>query len=261
MNEFEIFQNAKRYINLNEFNHALTELLKIPKESETMTIIHMKILCWFMLDLFENVIEIFYSKKKIIMNFIEDDNNIELRKILACCFWEIGFKKKAKFLFNEISDNYEISTFQNEFLSENNNKNYNKNYNKNDNKNYDKNYDKNYFYFDENKLKITNVFFDVVDNLIQNDLNSVNNNNKNEIINKSNNEKIEDDVTLILCEDLLNNKENYDNEEIEMYCKEIFELEDKYLLFIDKYLEKQSEEENSKIENEIKKTKKKMKKI
>ena len=63
MNEFEIFQNAKRYINLNEFNHALTELLKIPKESETMTIIHMKILCWFMLDLFENVIEIFYSKK------------------------------------------------------------------------------------------------------------------------------------------------------------------------------------------------------
>ena len=131
MNEFDIFQNAKRYINLNEFNHALNELLKIPKESETMTIIHMKILCWFMLDLFENVIEIFYSKKKIIMNFIEDDNNIELRKILACCFWEIGFKKKAKFLFNEISDNYEISTFQNEFLSENNNKNYNHNSNKN----------------------------------------------------------------------------------------------------------------------------------
>ena len=67
-NEFFIKAKEKMTEKNPDYNFALNELLKIYKEKETVCIIHMKLICLFMLEQYENVVEIFYNNKKTLLN-------------------------------------------------------------------------------------------------------------------------------------------------------------------------------------------------
>ena len=101
-NENFIKAKEKMFCKNPDYNFALNELKNIHKEKETICIIHMKIICFFMLEKYENVIEIYYNNKQLLLNYIE--NNVDIKKIIALCFYNIDFKSKAKMIFNEIKE-------------------------------------------------------------------------------------------------------------------------------------------------------------
>jgi len=105
-NENFIKAKEKMFCKNPDYNFALNELKNINKEKETICIIHMKIICFFMLEQYENVIEIYYNNKQLLLNYIENNNDI--KKILALCFYQIDFKSKAKTFFNEIKEEKKI---------------------------------------------------------------------------------------------------------------------------------------------------------
>ena len=137
-NEFFIKAKEKMTEKNPDYNFALNELLKIDKEKETVCIIHMKLICLFMLEQYENVVEIFYNNKKTLFNYFE--KNLDAKKIVALSFYQLGFKSKAKNIYNEIKDEKKIFDYKNlnfnnnSFEIINENKNINKNINNNDNK-------------------------------------------------------------------------------------------------------------------------------
>ena len=131
-NENFIKAKEKMFCKNPDYNFALNELKNINKEKETICIIHMKIICFFMLEQYENVIEIYYNNKQLLLNYIENNNDI--KKILALCFYQIDFKSKAKTFFNEIKEEKKIFDSKKlifnknsfEIICENNNNNNNK---------------------------------------------------------------------------------------------------------------------------------------
>ena len=64
--DLDLFLSAKEKINQSspDYKGAWNELIKINKEHETLIILHMKLLCLFMLEQYEQIIEIYYLKKK-----------------------------------------------------------------------------------------------------------------------------------------------------------------------------------------------------
>ena len=69
---YDLFLNAKDQINSipPNYTEALNTLRKIPIECETMCIEHMKILCLFMLEQFEDIIEYYYINKSKVLTYV-----------------------------------------------------------------------------------------------------------------------------------------------------------------------------------------------
>ena len=97
---YAFFETAKDKMNCADYSSALTELSKIPKKMITPCINHMKIICFFMLQQFEDIIELYYvNKEEVTKLFL---SNGDLLKMVACAFYEVGMKSKAKDLCSEI---------------------------------------------------------------------------------------------------------------------------------------------------------------
>ena len=71
----------------------------------------MKLLCLFMLEQYEQIIEIYYLKKKTI-NYYFENRKEELKKIIALSFYMLGMRKKAKNLYPELKDSYDIEHYE-----------------------------------------------------------------------------------------------------------------------------------------------------
>lgn len=110
---YELFLNAKDKINSidPDYLSALEELNKIEKRSITMCIEHMKIICLYMLNKQEDIIEYYYTHKAEVQSYCRV--NEEFKKIIAAAFYSSGMKKKAN-EFYPITIQYEITSFNND---------------------------------------------------------------------------------------------------------------------------------------------------
>ena len=111
--DFDLFLSAKEKINQSspDYKGAWNDLIKINKENETLIILHMKLLCLFMLEQYEQIVEVYYLKKKTI-NYYFENRKEELKKIIALAFYMVGMKKKAKNLYPDIKDAYDFENFE-----------------------------------------------------------------------------------------------------------------------------------------------------
>ena len=94
---YYLFTNAKMKINSSDYESALNDLNKINDNKVTMCIDHMKMICMFMLEKFETIIEFYYINKTKVLEYIK--LNEDLLKIISCAFYECGMRKKAKELY------------------------------------------------------------------------------------------------------------------------------------------------------------------
>ena len=97
---YYLFTNAKMKINSSDYESALNDLNKINDSKVTMCIDHMKMICMFMLEKFETIIEFYYINKTKVIEYIK--LNEDLLKIISCAFYECGMRKKAKELYPSI---------------------------------------------------------------------------------------------------------------------------------------------------------------
>ena len=97
---YYLFTNAKMKINSSDYESALNDLNKINDSKVTMCIDHMKMICMFMLEKFETIIEFYYINKTKVIEYIK--LNEDLLKIISCAFYECRMRKKAKELYPSI---------------------------------------------------------------------------------------------------------------------------------------------------------------
>jgi hypothetical protein len=113
----EYFNSAKKYFNSNpsEYDKSLEELTKINLLKSNISIIHLKILCFLMLSKFEDIIEIYYVNKMILHSNFNLENNKnqidEIKKIISLAFYNFQTKQKAKIIWPDIKDDYNIENF------------------------------------------------------------------------------------------------------------------------------------------------------
>ena len=107
---YDLFLNAKDQINSIPPNYveALNTLRKIPVECETMCIEHMKVLCLFMLEHFEDIIEYYYTNKAKVLAYIS--LNEDFKKLIACAFLACGMFHRAHALCACVTPQYEVSS-------------------------------------------------------------------------------------------------------------------------------------------------------
>ena len=119
--ELEYFKLAKNYFNSNpqEYEKSLEQLNKISILIKNITIIHMKTLCLLMLSKYEDIIEFYYLQRNyldLIFNQTNNKNEIEIneiKKIMSIAFYNLGMRQKAKVIYPEIKDDFQIE--QNSF--------------------------------------------------------------------------------------------------------------------------------------------------
>ena len=107
---YDLFLNAKDQINSipPNYTEALNTLRKIPIECETMCIEHMKILCLFMLEQFEDIIEYYYINKSKVLTYVS--LNEDFKKLIACSFLACGMIHRAHALCACVTPQYEMSS-------------------------------------------------------------------------------------------------------------------------------------------------------
>ena len=129
-NDLNHFNQAKKYCNSNpsDYVKSIIELNKISFLTQNLTIIHLKIFCLLMLSKYEEIVEYYYSNKKIFDEIFNKNENVEekneIKKILSLAFFNFNVKQKAKQICPDIKEefNYKIEKFEINFLKKYENK-------------------------------------------------------------------------------------------------------------------------------------------
>ena len=120
-NDINHFNSAKKYYNStpSDYINSLKELNQISFLKQNIAVIHMKVLCFLMLEKYEEIIEFYYINKKHLdslfnnIEIINTEEQNEIKKIISLAFFNFNYKNKAKLICPDIRDeyNYKIEKF------------------------------------------------------------------------------------------------------------------------------------------------------